>query len=107
VLRAPSLFDGARLAQSRGRWLIQPKGSKSGDVGDARVTNEVTNAAVKMQSKLMTNHVVLDRETIDMASIPHQGEQLIAIVTGEHSPRHLNIAIEYQLRRWRGCWFRH
>jgi hypothetical protein len=106
ALRATSQFDGARLAQSCGRWLIQTKGSKPGDVGDARVTNEVADATVKVHSKLMANCVVLDRKTVDMAAVPHQGKQLVAILTGEHSPSHLNIAVEYELRRWRGCWFR-
>jgi hypothetical protein len=86
--------------------LIQRKRYESGNVHDARVADEIADTTVKMQTQLLPHGVLVIRQTVDVAAVSHEGEQLVAVLTGEHSPSHFDIAVVHQFCRWGRRWLR-
>ncbi|ORW32534.1 hypothetical protein AWB91_11365 [Mycobacterium paraense] len=75
--------------------MIQRERYQSGDVRDAGITDEIADTAMKMQTQLLSDGVLVSRETVDVAAEAQQGEQFVARLTGEHTPGHFDVAVEH------------
>src|SRR5690349_12750383 len=88
---------GGRLVRSCSGVVGKRDVGESYYVRHAWVTDQIANPSMEVQPKLISSGLVVERQTVVVASEPNQAPIDVSVFTGEDFPGHLYTAVQGQL----------